>query len=87
MRKLQKMILEARKKRCDQYIDYDYSKLSTAELKELISEDITVERMHEILDPVRFVSTDKNGYRKKLERLTEEELMEMADKYEKIANS
>lgn len=84
MKKLEKMLLEARKIKCEQYIDYDYEKLSIAELKELIAEGTTEERMNEILEPVKFVSTDRNSYRKKLEALTEEELIEMADRYSRI---
>ena len=66
------------------YLDYDYSRLTTEELYELISDDITEERIAEIMEPVKFMSTDGNSTRKKLERLSFGELEEMAARYERI---
>lgn len=66
------------------YIDYDYSRLTTAELYELLSDDITDERIEEIVGSVRFMNTDENSTRKKLERLSCEELEELAAFYERI---
>lgn len=66
------------------YEDYDYFSLTTEELYELISDDITEERTKQILEPVKFMSTSGNSRRRILETLSCEELEEMCNFYEKI---
>lgn len=46
------------------YQDYDYSRLTTEELRELISGNVTSERIVEILEPVKFVSRDTDSIRR-----------------------
>lgn len=53
------------------YEDYDYSKLTTPELLELISKDISEERTREIIEPVKFMNTDPDSLRKRYERLSD----------------
>lgn len=84
MKRLDKLLLAAQSIEDISYIDYDYSKLADAELYELIREDITPQRMEEILEPVRFVSHDPNSLRMKVSRLAEEEQYEMCDRYGRI---
>ena len=63
MDKIDKLIEKARQKNAVlPYADYDYSRLTTEELLELISEDITDERMNEILEPVKTISRQPEGY-------------------------
>lgn len=65
MDKLDRLIKKARESNIVMpYEDYDYSRLSTEELYELTSDDITDERMREILEPVKFISTGGNSIRK-----------------------
>lgn len=85
MDKLDRLIKKARESNIVMpYEDYDYSRLSTEELYELISDDITDERRSEIMEPVKFISTDGNSTRKRLEKLTYNELEELATFYEGI---
>lgn len=85
MDKIDRMLLRARKLDIVQpYIDYALDKLTTEELKELIDDDITEDRRNEILEPVKFINRDPNSPRMKLSRLSEEELGELIDRYERI---
>ena len=59
MAKIDRLIENAKRKKIIQpYVDYDYSKLTTEEIRELISDDITDERMNEILEPVKRMRGD-----------------------------
>jgi|GEM_PF-3783510 len=53
MKNINKLLGKAQRLPPSIRVDYDMSKLSTKELKELISETITEERFKEILEPVR----------------------------------
>lgn len=85
MNKIDRLLQQAHK--CNivmPYVDYDYSKLTEEELLELISEDVTEERMSEIVEPVKFMNRDPNSIRCKYQRLTEAELQEQSEFYRKI---
>ena len=85
MDKLDKLIKKARESNIVvPYVDYDYSRLTTDELYELLSDEITDERIEEIVGPVRFMNTDMNSSRKRLERMSTEELEDLAAFYERI---
>ena len=53
MKKIERLLKMADKIRPPEQEQFDYDKLSTEELKELLREDITEERIMEILEPVR----------------------------------
>lgn len=85
MDKLDRMLLKAQKLNIVQpYTDYAFDKLTTEELKELIDDDITEDRWNEILEPVKFINRDPNSLRMKFSRLSDGELYELIDRYERI---
>jgi len=86
MKKIDKLLEHTKGKSADAYVDYDYGRLTTEELKELIEDDITQERIMEILEPVRFINTDPYSIRKRFERLSTEELEKLTDFYTRIGS-
>lgn len=66
------------------YIDYSLDQLTTEELNELAGDNTTEERMNEILEPVKFINRDPNSIQMRLSRLSDEELKETINLYERI---
>lgn len=58
MKKLDKMLRNAKRNKVEPYIDYKFSKLTTEELKEISGYygEVSEERIREVLEPVKFAN-------------------------------
>lgn len=77
MNKIDRLLMDAVNNRPISFIDYDFGKLPTSELKEMLNADTPNKRVLEIMEPVRVINTSGNMRRMQLAKGIVTELEEL----------